>query len=350
MTKRMKGWVLHGIGDFRLEDLEVPQLSDDEILVKVRAAGVCGSDMPRIYELGTRVPDVVLGHEFGGEIVAVANESDRELLGSRAAVFPLIPCRTCESCIRGRYVQCENYDYLGSRRNGGFAEYCVVPSRWHLLVAPHAVSFEQLAMVEPSSVAQHAVRNGGVRQGDRVVVFGAGTIGIVVARWVKAAGATPVMVDLESEKLDFAREAGFKAIQAGDRTVHLLREALEGYDADVVIEGTGAGGSLTAAARITKRQGTIVLLGNPHRDTTIALRSHSEVLRREIDIKGVWNSEYLGAIESEWTRTLSAMADGTLETGDLISHKVQLTQLGDLLHQAHTGVVHPWKVMVVDGV
>ena len=154
----MKAMRLHAVNDFRLDEIEKPVPRGEEILVKIGACGICGSDIPRVFELGTRVYPVALGHEFSGTVVEVGDEKNRDLIGKRAAVFPLIPCRQCPPCKIGSYCQCENYDYLGSRSNGGFAEYCLVPSRWHLVFSENPdVDLEELCMVEPICVAQHAI-------------------------------------------------------------------------------------------------------------------------------------------------------------------------------------------------
>lgn len=107
----MKAMRLHQINDFRLEEIEKPVPKGDEILLKVGACGICGSDIPRVYELGAKVYPVTIGHEFGGEIVAVGNPEDQGLIGKKAAVYPLIPCRECQSCQTGNYAQCTHNGY-----------------------------------------------------------------------------------------------------------------------------------------------------------------------------------------------------------------------------------------------
>ena len=120
---------LHGPFDLRMEEVELRPIKANEVLVKVRACGICGSDIPRVFELGTskqKYP-LTIGHEFGGEIVAVGEEADPNLVGKRGAIFPCIPCRKCGPCESGDYAMCLDYDYLGSRSDGGFAEYSMVP-------------------------------------------------------------------------------------------------------------------------------------------------------------------------------------------------------------------------------
>ena len=119
----MKAMRLHEIGKFTLDEVEVPEPQGREILVKVDACGICGSDIPRVYELGTKVYPVTLGHEYVGTVVSVGNDEDQELIGKTGAVYPVVPCMECPSCRIGQYAQCESYKNLGSRTDGGFAEY-----------------------------------------------------------------------------------------------------------------------------------------------------------------------------------------------------------------------------------
>nr|WP_300807594.1 galactitol-1-phosphate 5-dehydrogenase [uncultured Acetatifactor sp.] len=153
----MKAWVLHGINEIRLETVELPALESGQALVAVKAAGICGSDIPRIYRTGAHRHPLIPGHEFSGVVEAVGKETDSAWLGKRVGVFPLIPCGACGPCIKGQYEMCRNYGYLGSRRDGGFAEYVAVPAE-NLIELPDNVSFEEAAMLEPMAVAVHAVR------------------------------------------------------------------------------------------------------------------------------------------------------------------------------------------------
>lgn len=153
----MKAWVLQGIDRLVLQEVPVPKLESGEVLVAVRVAGICGSDIPRIYRTGAHRHPLIPGHEFSGEVVELGGNVDRGWLGQRVGVFPLIPCRSCEPCRKRQYEMCRNYDYLGSRRDGGFAEYVAVPV-WNLLALPQSVSCEEAAMLEPMAVAVHAMR------------------------------------------------------------------------------------------------------------------------------------------------------------------------------------------------
>lgn len=333
MSNKMKAAQLHKIGDFRTVEVDIPTVSGEELLLKVGGCGICGSDIPRIYDHGTsnqKYP-MTIGHEFSGTIVAVGEKADPSLIGQRGGVFPLIPCRTCDSCQIGKYVMCSDYDYLGSRRDGGFAEYVVLPSAWHFIPSHNPeTELKALAMVEPACVAQHAVRRANLSAGEGIVIIGAGAIGIMAARWAKIFGAGAIMlVDVDDSKVAFARERGFHAINSRtEDPVAAFRAINGGKDADVAIEGTGFSSALENCIAVAKPMGRIVLLGNPGQtQTAIAQKSHSNILRKELQILGTWNSNYSPFPINEWQYTVKLMDEGVFEVTDLITHTCDLDEL-----------------------
>ena len=192
----MKAWVLHSVGDIRFEEVETPQPADGEVLVAVRAAGICGSDIPRIYQTGAHVQPLIPGHEFAGQVVGTGRNVSADWQNRRVGIFPLIPCKDCVSCQKQHYELCRSYSYLGSRRNGGFAEYVTVPA-WNLIALPDAVSYEQAAMMEPMAVAVHAMRSALAGDADRskaIAVCGLGTIGMLLVLFLIEAGYTKIYV------------------------------------------------------------------------------------------------------------------------------------------------------------
>ena len=153
----MKAWVLHDIAQIRCEEIEKPKITENEVLVAVRAVGICGSDIPRIYKTGAYSFPLIPGHEFSGIVVESSSEKNKAWIGKRVGVFPLIPCKSCMPCRKKQYEMCRSYSYLGSRRDGGFAQYVAVPVD-NLVELPETVSFEAAAMLEPMSVAVHAMK------------------------------------------------------------------------------------------------------------------------------------------------------------------------------------------------
>lgn len=317
----MKAVRLHSIGDLRCDEVPIPVPHGQELLIKVGSCGICGSDIPRTFVHGTSsgIYPLTIGHEFAGEVVQVGEECNPELIGSRGAVFPLIPCRKCNPCIFGKYAMCEDYDYLGSRRDGGFAEYCILPSEWHLISSKKA-SMEALAMTEPACVAQHAVRRANITAGQYVVIFGAGPIGILAARWVRIFGADPLLVDIASDKVAFATKKGFDAVNSMDyNVIEEIRKRNNGKLVDSAIEGTGASSALINCVECVRACGTIALLGNPIGEVRLPVNIHSMMLRKEITINGVWNSSRAPYPMDEWIYTVRMMDEGRLEVTDLIT-------------------------------
>ncbi|MCH3956766.1 MAG: galactitol-1-phosphate 5-dehydrogenase [Olsenella sp.] len=327
----MKACRLHRIGEFTTDDVSIPKPVGNQLLLKVEGCGVCGSDIPRIFKLGTskqRYP-LTIGHEFGGTIVEVVKDADKSLVGKRGAIFPCIPCRKCDACLSANYAMCEDYDYLGSRSDGGFAEYCLVPSAWHFVPSTNPdTPGEALAMTEPCTVAQHAVRKGGVTAGMNVLIMGAGPIGIMVARWAKLFGASVVLSEIVEEKCEFARAHGCEVIDSKEvDLVECVRELTHGRGVDVAIEGTGSGSGLGQAIECTRTFGTVVMMGNPASDTTIKLTQHSQILRKELSLKGIWNSHYADTPINEWHYTVRMLDEGKMQVTDLITHKSSLDGL-----------------------
>ena len=340
------------IGDFRCVDVEKPVPHGKQLLVMVAACCICGSDIPRIFELGTskhKYP-LTIGHEFGGEIVAVGEDADPTLVGKKGAIFPCIPCREWEPCIGGNYAMCLDYDYLGSRSDGGFAEYCLVPSDWHFIESKNPnISKEAMGMVEPCTVAQHAVRKGNVTAGKGLLIFGAGPIGQMAARWGKIFGADPVvLVDVVEEKCEFARERGATVINSmTSNVIEEYKKISGGKLPDVVIEGTGVGAVFGQAIECCRSLGTVVLMGNPHRDTTLKLSQHSTILRKELTIQGIWNSHYANTPINEWHYTVKMMDAGIMKVEVLITHRANLEELPQLCEDIYTRKVNICKAMYV---
>ncbi|OFW63274.1 MAG: galactitol-1-phosphate 5-dehydrogenase, partial [Actinobacteria bacterium RBG_19FT_COMBO_36_27] len=262
----MKACVLHGIGNIKVEEVLTPSPGKGEVLIKIRASGVCGSDIPRIFSNGTYHFPTIPGHEFAGQIIEVGNGVDKGLIGEKAAVFPLIPCMKCEMCQIGEYAQCRDYNYFGSRCDGGFAEYISVPA-WNLVVMPDSLSYEEAAMAEPAAVSIHALRQAGIQIGDNIAIFGAGSIGLILGQWALAWGSDRVMlVDIDGGKVSFAKKMGFSyswnSNEDGD-PIEWIKEITEGRGADIAIEGAGVSQTLEQCFKSVRSFGKVVAMGNP---------------------------------------------------------------------------------------
>lgn len=330
----MKAYVLHGIGDLRYEDRPIPELRPGWALVRVLAAGICSSDIPRIFTKGTYRFPTIPGHEFCGRVEAVADRADSRWAGKRVGVFPLIPCKKCPSCLRGEYETCEHYDYLGSRRDGGFAEYAAVPT-WNLLELPDAVSDAQGALLEPAAVALHAVKRAELRAGDRVCIVGTGAIGLLAGQWAKLGGAGQVVVKGRREaKGLFAEACGLE-----------YTTDAAGAQFDRVIEAVGSEAALAESISLTAPGGRLVLMGNPDGVRTISQDTYWRILRKQLTLTGTWNSSYGGA-GSDWTEALEGLRSKKLRGEAVISHVLQSAQLTEGLEMIRSRSEPSCKVIV----
>ncbi|MCI9023110.1 MAG: galactitol-1-phosphate 5-dehydrogenase [Dorea sp.] len=327
----MKAWVLHNISDIRLEDVEEPVLQEGEVLVQVKAVGICGSDIPRIYQNGTYRHPLIPGHEFSGVAVKSGPAADTALEGQRVGVFPLIPCKECPPCRKKQYEMCRNYSYLGSRRDGGFAEYVAVPEE-NLVRLPDHVSFEAAAMLEPMAVAVHAMRRVKAGGSDRIAICGVGTIGLLLYLFLKEAGMEQVYVfgnkDFQKQtllKLGL-REEFYCDIREND-TDQWLMERTEGVGADVFFECVGRNETLVQALNQTAFGGRIMLVGNPFGDVDLEKSVYWKILRNQLTVMGTWNSSFTHEMSDDWNYVMERLAQKRVVPEDLITHRLSLEQM-----------------------
>lgn len=314
----MKAYVLHGIGDLRYEDCPIPKIPSGWALVRVLAAGICSSDIPRIFEKGTYHFPTIPGHEFSGRVEKVASEADMQWVGKRVGIFPLIPCKKCPSCQKGQYETCSNYDYIGSRRDGGFAEYVAVPV-WNLIELPESVSDIQGALLEPAAVALHAVKRARVFPGASVCVVGTGAIGLLAGQWAKIQGAGRVVLKGRNKaKCQIVQQCGLE----------YMGDSHTGEEFDCVIEAVGSARALEESLLLTKPGGKLVLMGNPDGPRTLSQDLYWRILRKQLTLTGTWNSSYGGA-DSDWAEAVWAMADQTLRTNAVVTHILEKAKLAE---------------------
>lgn len=345
----MKACVLHAVGDLRYEDAPQPEPGPGEALIQVAACGVCGSDIPRVFEKGTYRFPTIPGHEFAGRVAALGQGVDEAWLGRAAAVFPLIPCQKCAPCQIGAYAQCEAYDYLGSRCDGAFAQYVCAPA-WNLVPVPETLSLEEAAMAEPAAVALHALRQARLDAGDAVAVYGAGPIGLMLAMWARALGAGRVLlVDIDPAKLEFARALGFEACCNGrEHDAPQWVAAQTGRGADVAVEASGSAAAFEQSVLSARAFGRVVLMGNPAGAMQISQKAYWAILRNELEVRGTWNSVYAGLPKNEWALALESMAAGRIGVKPLITHRVSLSELPEALVMLRDRAAFANKVMLVN--
>lgn len=362
----MKAYVLEGINQLEYKEIDRPKLSAGYVLVEVQAAGICGSDIARVFTMGTYHFPTIPGHEFSGKVVESFDESGTSWVGKRVGVFPLIPCKECAPCQTESYEMCTNYNYLGSRCDGGFAEYVAVPV-WNLIELPENVSFRMAAMLEPAAVALHAVRRLDLSEVSSVALFGLGTIGIIIAQWLHIFGVKTVIAtghnDKHGEVMKQVASADYVYLDT-NASVLLNRENDEnngkvqtvadriltltnGAGVDAVLDCVANAESLSDALSCVKPAGQVVLVGNPKGDVPMDKNTYWKILRKQIRLTGTWNSSFTHSEEDDWNIVLRECAKGALHLEELITHSLPFDALHHGLGIMKDKSEYRNKVMIV---
>lgn len=323
IPETMRASVLTGVKALHVEGRPVPRPASDEVLVRVAAVGVCGSDTHYYREgrLGDFVVagPLILGHELSGTVVAVGEGVDPSRIGSRVAVEPQRPCGRCRQCRAGRYNLCPEMEFYATPPvDGAFAEYVTIQDSFaHEL--PEEVSFEAAALLEPLSVGVAAVRKAQVRPVSRVLIAGAGPIGIICAQTAKAFGASEVIVtDLVSERRTRALQYG--ATEALDPVADA--ERIAGLGVDAFIDASGAPRAVDAGIRAVGPAGHVVLVGLGHSTMELPVE---HIQNLEITVTGVFR--YVDT----WPAAIHLAASGQVELDSLVTGRFSLDQAAEAL-------------------
>lgn len=344
----MKAYVLEGIGQLVHKEIPMPQLQENEVLIEVVNAGICGSDIPRIFKTGTYHFPTIPGHEFAGVVRQAGSEENAHLIEKRVGVFPLIPCMKCEQCQKKKYEMCQSYNYLGSRTDGGFAEYVAVPV-WNLIELPAEVNFEDAAMLEPTCVALHAIRQVNMENVTSAAVYGCGTIGILVIQWLKSLGVKKIYaVGTRKEQKDLL--SGFAdCIFCNcheENPVDFIIEQTESNGADIVFECVGVTDSINNAVNSVRAGGQVVLVGNPAGDIAFDKQIYWKILRRQLTMYGTWNSSFTKEEDDDWHITLKAIQEGKLRPSAQITQRFAFNELSKGLEVMQDKSIFSNKVMI----
>jgi L-iditol 2-dehydrogenase len=333
--------VLEGRGVLAIREVPDPVPGPDDVLLEIHATAVCGSDIHR-YRRGHRTYPLILGHEAAGVIRAVGANAEPALLGRRAALIPLVPCHRCEQCLAGRFSACTTYSFVGSRRDGAFAELVAVPAR-NVLPVPDEVPFESAALIEPATVARHMLDLGGFVAGGSAVVLGAGSIGLMAIAWLRLLGASLIVAtDVVEANLAAARAVGAGiALDASREDVVAAVLKLTGSGVDLTLEATGSPAALAQTVDLTRPRGAIVLGGNQPPDATLPMTLVERLMRRELTLAGCFMSYSAPWPGHEWIDALGAVVTGGLDMPAMISHRAPLSDAPRLFDAiAEHGLAH----------
>lgn len=337
----MRAAVYHGIGTIKLECRDVPTIREDELLIKVRAASICGTDL-KIQRIGHfKIPDpanVVLGHEVSGEIVQVGAYVSGWKVSQRVAVVPNIGCQKCEMCRRGYNNMCPDYEAFGISIDGGFEEYMRVPaialSGGNIVAVPDGMSWEEAAVVEPLSCCFNAWKGLEVTPEDTVLVIGPGPIGACFVQLAKSYGAKQIiMVGRRESRLREAERFGADILIDSSK-VDVLTEVMritKGRGVDVVVTAASTPDLQPLSIQCLARHGRVNFFGGLKKGTLV-----------ELDTNRIhyWGLKVLGTTGSsveDYDRSMRYVADGQVNVKDIISHRFALSEVNAAFDFARLG-------------
>jgi len=341
----MKALLLEEYRKLTITDMPQPKVGEHDVLVQIKACGICGSDIHGFDgSSGRRVPPLIMGHEAAGMVAETGDAVTRTKKGERVTFDSMVSCGQCFYCQRGEMNLCDNRRVLGVscedyRQHGCFAEYAVVPE--HIIYPmPDNLPFEHAAMIEPVSVAVHAVKRTPISKDDTAAVIGVGMIGLLVVQALKAAGCSKVIaVDLADEKLKLAQELGAD-LGINPKThdaVKSIQEATEGRGADITMEVVGATPTVKSAIESTRKGGHVTLVGNLAPEVDFPLQS---VVTRELTVYGSCASN------GEYPECIDLLARGVIKTEPLISAKDTLEKGAEWFERLYTAESGLMKVIL----
>lgn len=324
----MKAAVLYGNRDIRYVEWETPALKPGCVKVRVKACGICGSDIPRVLHNGAHFYPIILGHEFSGYVTEAADDVTNIDIGARVAGVPLIPCMHCVDCQKGNYSQCKQYRFIGSREQGGYAEYIVLPAQ-NVVVVDDSLSYEQIALFEPSTVALHGLKVADYRGGKKVAILGGGTIGLFALQWAKIYGAAQVIVFGRSKAhLKLAEKSGADYVLStfDDDYMEKVKQLTDNRGFDYIFETAGSTYTMRLAFALAAHQSTVCFIGTPTEDISFTPEMWENMNRKEFKLTGSWMSCSAPFPGSEWTETALFFKTGKLKYYPEMYHAVYKMQ------------------------
>ncbi len=329
----MKAAMYHGVEDIRIEELEKPVINENEILVKVKACAICGTDL-RIMKFGHfKIPEGtrrVLGHEISGEIIEVGNKVQGYKAGQRVVVAPNVGCGHCKMCRAGYNQLCPDYEAFGISWDGGFAEYIRIPEHavrsGNVIEIPESLSFEEAALCEPLSCCYNSYKTLDTKPGDSVVIVGAGPIGVLHAMINKTAGATKIiMADINQERLDQVRELGVADIFINSSEEDLKEAVLkytDGLGADVVITANSVPALQQLALEIAATHGRINFFGGMPKGKEMVTLNTNLIHYKELKALGTTGSNL-----EDVRKSIEIASSNRVDLKPLVSRKFTIDEV-----------------------
>jgi 2-desacetyl-2-hydroxyethyl bacteriochlorophyllide A dehydrogenase len=335
----MKACLFEAREQFFIRDIEKPVPKRNEVLIKVRASGICGTDI-HIFkaEYFSNFP-IVAGHEFSGEIVEVGEEVTQFKPGDRVTADPNIFCDKCYFCKINKNNHCLDLDCIGVTRNGSFAEYVTVPEKC-VFPIPDNISYPEAALAEPLACVVYGVRRSNIKPGEKVLIFGAGAIGLLLMSLLKMSGASQVvMVDISQKKLDFAQAMGASEVILNDGNLEKKLKAIAPWGFELVADATGIPSVMEKQIQYVESDGTFLVFGVAPRGETMKVEPY-DIFRRDIHIIGSF------AVKKTMQYSINLLSSGKIQVKNLISASYSLDDFGKGLHDFYYDKDH-MKIQII---
>ncbi|ADM27159.1 Alcohol dehydrogenase GroES domain protein [Ignisphaera aggregans DSM 17230] len=322
----MKALVIIEPRKAEVRDVDIPEPRDNEVLVRVRACGLCQTDR-HIYEgeFLAKYP-IIPGHEFSGEVIDTGKNVDMVRKGDRVVIDPNISCGRCYYCRSGMKHLCENWQGIGVTLNGGFAEYALVPQE-NVYIMPRDLSFEAASLTEPLACIIHGIDRIGMAIGKTIAIFGAGPIGLMFLQLLRHFGASKIVVfDINDYRLEVAKKLSADYVY-NPRDIDISKAIIDEvnrYGIDIVVEASGSLEAFKQALKIVGYSGRILVFGVPPRESEVGIRLF-DVYRKEISIIGSFVNPYT------MYRALDILRANIISVNDIITHRVSLMEILDIL-------------------
>jgi L-iditol 2-dehydrogenase len=325
-------------------DWPEPQVGDDDILVRVKACGICGSDVAgHTGKTGRRLPPLIMGHEAAGVVERTGKRVKGFAPGERICFDSTVYCNQCPACKKGLFNRCVKRQVLGVsvpefKRHGAFAEFVTVP-HWICAKLPEGMSFVQACLLEPASIGTHAANRPQISSGDTIAVLGAGTIGLFILQAARLRGATAIACDINDFRLDLAKQVGADAC-INSAKINLkdeIQKRTDGRGADATFEAVGFGETFRQAISITKTGGAVVAVGNLQKETEFNLQ---ELVSRELTFIGSYASA------GEFRTCIDLIATGKINVGPLVSEVLPLQEGPAAFKRLLEGKEHLLKIVL----
>ena len=343
----MKAVVVNDNSTIKIEDIENPELGSNDILVKMAACGICGSDVEKVFGKYGQ-PSMKLGHEPAGVILKIGNSVNDFKIGDRVFTHHHVPCysETCHECSHGNETMCPKY-YQSNLNPCGLADEYVVPE-WNVkhggvLKIPDSMSFEEAALIEPLACCVRAWTKFTYQKNDTAAILGVGSTGIMHALLAKSAYFSKIFcLDLNNFRLDFAKKLGFETIRSDDTSLsEKIIKSTDTSGVDIVIVATGSLEALRDAIKLVRKGGTIVMFGVPNKGASIDI-DMSIVYSKEITITTTY-----AASDKDTKAALELISSGKIDVKSLITHKYSLEDSQKAFEHAKTGY-NAMKIIIQD--